>query len=150
MDGEVVKTYFNGAVTQNQLICIIIAVIAVILVLSFAKKVLKLVLSVVIIVGALIYFGVVSPEQLTDASKVIAEKGQSTFTQISEASQNVKVDTSGESPSISIKLGDDWVNVNDVTNFVKAKDGVYSVNVNGQSCSVSDDSIKQVLDLLNK
>lgn len=150
MENEVVKTYFNGAITQQQLIGIIIAVVAVIVILALAKKAIKLILTVVVIIGALIYFNVMSPEQLKDVSKVIAEKGQSTFTQISEASQNVKVDTSGETPSISVNLEGTWVNVNDITNFVKTKDGVYSVNVNGQSYSVSDDSIKKVLDLLQK
>lgn len=150
MENEVVKTYFNGAITQQQLIGIIIAVVAVIVILALAKKAIKLILTVVVIIGALIYFKVMSPEQLTDASKVIAEKGQATFTQISEASKNVKVDTSGETPSISVNLGGTWVNVNDITNFVRTKDGVYSVSVNGKSYSVSDDGIKKVLDLLQR
>lgn len=150
MENEAVKTYFNGAITQNQLMSIIIAIIAVVLILAFTKKVIKLVLTVVVIIGALIYFGVMSPTQLKDITDVVSEKGQGVFTQIAEVSQNVKVDTSGDDLDVKIKIEDNWVSMKDVSSFIKSDDGVYSVIVNGKSYSVSDDSIKQVLDLMKK
>lgn len=149
MESGVVKTYFNGAITQNQLIAIIVAIVAVVLILAFVKKIAKLVLTVAVVVIALVYFGVMSPEQLKDVSKVVAEQGQGVFTQIADTSKNVKVDTAN-GLEVQVCINDTWVNVNDISSFIKSDDGAYSVTVDGKTYSVSDDSIKQVLDLLKK
>lgn len=149
MESEVVKTYFNGAVTQQQLMTVIVAVIAVFLVLSLAKKLVRFVLTVAIIVGVSIYFGLVSPEQLRDASKVVSEKGQEVFTQIADTSKNVKVDTSN-GLDVKVCIDNNWYSVNDISSFVKAKDGVYSVSINGQDYAVTDEGIKEMLDLLKR
>lgn len=149
MENEAIKTYFNGAITQKQVIGIVVAIIAVILILSFVKKVAKLILTVAVIVGALIYLGVMSPEQLQDVSKVVAKQGQEVFTQIADTSSNVKVDMS-DGLNVEVCIADQWVNVNDISSFVKINEGVYSVTINGKDYSVSDDSVKQVLDLLKR
>lgn len=143
------KAYFNGAITQNQIICVILSIVAVILILLFVKKIVKVVLTVGVIISALVYFGVASPEQIGDVAAIVSDKGQKAFTQISETSKNVKFDNSN-GLDIQVRINDKWINVNDIKSFVKSKNGVYTVTVDGKSYSVSDDSIKQVLDLLEK
>ena len=143
------KAYFNGAITQNQIICVILSIVAVILILLFVKKIVKVVLTVGVIISALVYFGVASPEQIGDVAAIVSDKGQKAFTQISETSNNVKFDNSN-GLDIQVRINDKWINVNDIKSFVKSKNGVYTVTVDGKSYSVSDDSIKQVLDLLEK
>lgn len=143
------KAYFNGAITQNQIICVILSIVAVILILLFVKKIVKVVLTVGVIISALVYFGVASPEQIGDVAAIVSDKGQKVFTQISETSKNVKFDNSN-GLDIQVRINDKWINVNDIKSFVKSKNGVYTVTVDGKSYSVSDDSIKQVLDLLEK
>ena len=149
MKDGVVKTYFNGAITQNQIISIIIAIVLVALILAFVKKVAKLVLSVAVIVIALVYFGVVSPEQLQDVSKVVSEQGQGVFTQIADTSKNVKVDTA-DGLKVQVYINDTWVDVDDISSFVKTDNGTYSVIINGDTYPVSDDGVQRVLDILKK
>ena len=143
------KAYFNGAITQNQIICVILSIVAVILILLFVKKIVKVVLTEGVIISALVYFGVASPEQIGDVAAIVSDKGQKAFTQISETSNNVKFDNSN-GLDIQVRINDKWISVNDIKSFVKSKNGVYTVTVDGKSYSVSDDSIKQVLDLLEK
>ena len=143
------KAYFNGAITQNQIICVILSIVVVILILLFVKKIVKVVLTVGVIISALVYFGVASPEQIGDVAAIVSDKGQKAFTQISETSNNVKFDNSN-GLDIQVRINDKWISVNDIKSFVKSKNGVYTVTVDGKSYSVSDDSIKQVLDLLEK
>lgn len=145
-----VKTYFNGAVTQNQLISMIIASIAVILILSFAKKVLKLVLISAVVTIALVYFGVVSPEKVKDLRAVVKEQGVEVFNEVAELSNSVKVDTSDDDVSVQVLIEDKWYDINDISSFIKSEDGIYSVSINGKDYAVKDEGIIRILDLMKK
>lgn len=141
------KTYFNGTVTQNQIMVFIVAVVAVLAILALAKKIVKVALSVAVIVVALIYLGVASPDQLKDVSSVIAKQGDKVITQISDTSKNVKFDKS--SGDIQVCIENKWVNVKDITSYTNSF-GSSSVSVNGKDYEVTDEGVKKILDLLVK
>lgn len=141
------KTYFNGTVTQNQIMVFIVAVVAVLAILALAKKIVKVALSVAVIVVALIYLGVASPDQLKDVSSVITKQGDKVITQISDTSKNVKFDKS--SGDIQVCIENKWVNVKDITSYTNSF-GSSSVSVNGKDYEVTDEGVKKILYLLVK
>lgn len=141
------KTYFNGAVTQNQIMVFIVAFVVVLAILALAKKIVKVALSVAVIVVALIYLGVASPDQLKDVSSVIAKQGDKVITQISDTSKNVKFDKS--SGDIQVCIENKWISVKDITSYTNAF-GSSSVSVNGKDYEVTDEGVKKILDLLVK
>lgn len=141
------KTYFNGAVTQNQIMVFIVAFVVVLAILALAKKIVKVALSVAVIVVALIYLGVASPDQLKDVSSVIAKQGDKVITQISDTSKNVKFDKS--SGNIQVCIENKWVSVKDITSYTNSF-GSSSVSVNGKDYEVTDEGVKKILDLLVK
>lgn len=141
------KTYFNGAVTQNQIMVFIVAFVVVLAILALAKKIVKVAFSVAVIVVALIYLGVASPDQLKDVSSVIAKQGDKVITQISDTSKNVKFDKS--SGDIQVCIENKWISVKDITSYTNAF-GSSSVSVNGKDYAVTDESVKQILNLLKK
>ena len=141
------KTYFNGAVTQNQIMVFIVAFVVVLAILALAKKIVKVAFSVAVIVVALIYLGVASPDQLNDVSSVIAKQGDKVITQISDTSKNVKFDKS--SGDIQVCIENKWISVKDITSYTNAF-GSSSVSVNGKDYEVTDGDVKKILDLLVK
>lgn len=141
------KTYFNGAVTQNQIMVFIVAFVVVLAILALAKKIVKVALSVAVIVVALIYLGVASPDQLKDVSSVIAKQGDKVITQISDTSKNVKFNKS--SGDIQVCIENKWVSVKDITSYTNSF-GSSSVSVNGKDYEVTDEGVKKILDLLVK
>ena len=141
------KTYFNGAVTQNQIMVFIVAFVVVLAILALAKKIVKVAFSVAVIVVALIYLGVASPDQLKDVSSVIAKQGDKVITQISDTSKNVKFDKS--SGDIQVCIENKWISVKDITSYTNAF-GSSSVSVNGKDYAVTDEGVKKILDLLVK
>ena len=141
------KTYFNGAVTQNQIMVFIVAFVVVLAILALAKKIVKVAFSVAVIVVALIYLGVASPDQLKDVSSVIAKQGDKVITQISDTSKNVKFDKS--SGDVQVCIENKWISVKDITSYTNAF-GSSSVSVNGKDYEVTDGDVKKILDLLVK
>lgn len=141
------KTYFNGTITQNQIMVFIVAFVVVLAILALAKKIVKVALSVAVIVVALIYLGVASPDQLKDVSSVIAKQGDKVITQISDTSKNVKFDKS--SGDIQVCIENKWVSVKDITSYTNSF-GSSSVSVNGKDYEVTDEGVKKILDLLVK
>ena len=141
------KTYFNGAVTQNQIMVFIVAFVVVLAILALAKKIVKVAFSVAVIVVALIYLGVASPDQLKDVSSVIAKQGDKVITQISDSSRNVKFDKS--SGDVQVCIENKWISVKDITSYTNAF-GSSSVSVNGKDYAVTDEGVKKILDLLVK
>ena len=141
------KTYFNGAVTQNQIMVFIVAFVVVLAILALARKIVKVALSVAVIVVALIYLGVASPDQLKDVSSVVAKQGDKVITQISDSSRNVKFDKS--SGDIQVCIENKWLSVKDITSYTNSF-GSSSVSVNCKDYEVTDEGVKKILDLLVK
>lgn len=138
-DGEV-KTYFDGRITQTQLIVIILAVIALIIL----RKVLKGIVRTLIMVGvacfALVYFGVASPTQIKDTAKTIQDKGIATYQTMAKSSDNIQV----KGKDVQIKVGNEWYSVSDIKSVVNVG-ATLSIRVGDKTVAIDD---KQVIDLI--
>ena len=83
---------FGGAITTQQLIIIIASVAGIILAITLAKKVAKIIISVVIAIVGLAYFGIISPDQVTDITSFVADKGIAVVQEVASHSDNIRVD----------------------------------------------------------
>ena len=143
-DGEV-KTFFGGRLTLSQLICIILAVVVVIVVLKLLKGVLRIVLTVTTLIIFLLQFGLASPTQLGDITKVIAEEGISAYNTYAKNSDNIKL----EDDKIMVKLNDNWYSVNDIDSIISTGDDSISITINGKSYATRDKTMIKLLNVLS-
>lgn len=139
-NGEV-KTYFNGRVTQSQLIVGIICLVAILFVLAFVKRLVKILCIVGITCVCLVYFGLASPAQISDVASQVSKTGISYYQKIASASENVKITDN----SIAVKINDNWVNVEDIQGVVSGADNVTTVILNGESYTTDDKNVIEVL-----
>lgn len=140
--GEIM-TFFDGAITLPQVVGVALVAILCIALLNFVKKSFKLVVTMVCVVGAACYVGVVSPEQVKDVSAKIAQNGIETYEKIASASENIKI----EKDSISIRVDNEWYNLSEVTRFVKTAGDKMSIFIDGNQHVVDDiDLIKLISD----
>lgn len=141
-DGEVI-TFFEGRLTLSQLLVIIGAIIAIILVFSFIKGIVKTIITIVIVCYALVYFGIASPQQLKDVSSQIIDKGASFYESFVEASSNIKY----ENDKLLIKVDEDtWIDVSDIKSFVAGKEGVVTIQTSNGAYAISDSEIIKLLE----
>lgn len=140
--GEVI-TFFDGKVTLSQLVVLIIAVIAVSLVISLIKGVLKVCLTIGIAAFALVYFGFASPDQLKDVADQIAKQGAAVYEQYQEASEYIKYE--GNKLYISTDKNT-WIDVSVIQSVVKGANNSISV-VTPDGTYVFTDS--KVIELIN-
>lgn len=141
---------FGGAITTQQLIVIIAAVVGVILALTFAKKIMKVVVSVVIAIAGCIYFGVLSPDQVKDMTDYIKENGISLIEEISDKTKNIKIEASKESTKISVSDGERWVDVNDIEKMIIDKSKATLILNDGTMMVVDDTEVINLLNLIKQ
>lgn len=139
-NGEAI-TFFDGKVTLSQ----VIMVVAALIVVSFAIKLLKGALKTIVVIGAicfaLVYYGVASPTQLKDAAEVIAQQGVQAYEKLADASENIKI----QGNSVKVRIDGSWVDVADVSSIIKTADGVATVIVDGTSHVVDDSGVISLL-----
>ena len=143
-DGEV-KTFFGGRLTLSQLICIILAVVIVIVVLKLLKGLLRIALTVTTLIIFLLQFGLASPTQLGDITKVIAEEGISAYNTYAKNSDNIKL----QNNKIMVRLNDNWYSVNDIDSIVSTGDDSISITINGKSYATRDKTMIKLLNVLS-
>ena len=150
MQVSTTKTYFNGLLTEKQLVILIVAVVIGVIVLTLAKKILKMILMAGIICIALVSLNITAPLHLRDVSSVLKSQSRAEVTQLVKKSNSIKLVSSSGGIDIQIKLNGKWISVDDIKSFVKTDDGAYSIAVDGSNFDVADASIKRLLDLLQK
>lgn len=150
MQVSTTKTYFNGLLTEKQLVILIVAVVIGVLVLTLAKKILKMILMAGIICIALVSLNITAPLHLRDVSSVLSGQNRTEVTQLVKKSNNIKLVSSTGGIDIQIKLNGKWISVDDIKSFVKTDDGAYSIAIDASNFDVTDASIKRLLDLLQK
>ena len=140
--GEVI-TFFDGKVTLNQLVVVVIAILAVILVISLIKGVLKTCLTIGIAVFALVYFGFASPDQLKDVADQIAKQGAAVYEQYQEASEYIKY----EDNKLYISTDKNtWIDVSTIKSVVKGNNKSISVVTPDGTYAFTD---SKVIELIN-
>lgn len=144
--GEV-KTFFGGKVTLTQILQFFAVLIIVALTIRLAKKIVRLVVTVICITFLCISFGVISPEQLESTENILSvAENVVSVKKITELSENVSFD--GE--SVKLKLNDEWYSIDDIQSFTYVEEGVVSVSVAGKDISVTDESLIQLLELFRE
>lgn len=123
----------------SQIVVIIVAIIGILLVLGLAKKTMKIILTLVILVFGGISVGILSPKQVIDTAQVIKDKGIETYEKFASASDNIKV--SGD--SLMVRMGDTWVDLNAINNF-DINGNTVSVNVGGNTYQVTDEAVAKL------
>lgn len=139
-NGEV-KTYFDGRITQSQLIVGLICIAAIMFVFSFVKKLAKILCLTGIICVMLVHFGVASPAQISNVAGKISETGINYYQKVASASENVKI----TDKSIAVKIDGNWVNVEDIQGVVTGTKDTMTVILDGKSYAVKDKSVIGVL-----
>jgi len=139
----------GGLLTVKQLVIIIIALAAVGLILKFAKKTIKLVLSVVVIVGVLIYTGVVSPDKIADVQTVIKDTGMSTVQNIANSSDKIKIDNT-DGTKILISDGKEWYNIEEIEKVAISDNGVSILLESGDTVEIEDKNVAKLLEIFKK
>ena len=123
----------------SQIVVIIVAIIGILLVLGLAKKTMKIILTLAILVIGGISVGILSPKQVIDTAQVIKDKGIETYEKFASASDNIKV--SGD--SLMVRMGDTWVDLNAINNF-DINGNTVSVNVGGNTYQVTDETVAKL------
>lgn len=130
-------------IVSSQVVVVAIAVVALILSLVFLKKIAKLVVSILILVGGGIAFGVLTPKQVFDTASLIKDKGIATYEKFAEVSDKIKV--SGD--NISIKVGDTWFDLNSVNSFDINGDEV-RLSIGGNDYTINDKTVADLFETL--
>ena len=142
-----VVTFFNGRVTLNQLLGVVIAILAIILVLKLIKGLLKTGLVIGIVCFAVIYFGLASPRQLKDVANQIAEQGAAVYEQYQEASEYIKYEDN------KVYISPDkttWIDVSDIKSTVKGTLDSISVVTSEGTYVFKDSKVMELIETFIK
>ena len=145
--GDPAITYFNGAITQSQLISILIIVVVCLILLKVVKKGIKLVVFLCTIGVIIFNLTNFSPTKLLDSNIVLATPElKEQLVSLSDKSDMIKI----ESDIVSVKINDNWINVNDIKSLINLEDGTISLNVDGKDIVIDDEKIIELLNLFVK
>ena len=142
--GDSVITYFNGSITQNQLITIIVVVLVCLILLKVVKKGIKLLVFLCAL--GIIFFNIhnFSPSKLLDTSTLLSSPTvKEQLVTLAEKSEVIKV----EDNTISVKVDNEWCSLNDIKSIVTLEDNQISVNVNGNDIVIDDEKIIELLNM---
>lgn len=137
-----VKTFFGGKVTLNQMIVIVFCILAVIFVIKFIKGVIKTVVSVTLVLVALCYFGIASPDSIRSTATVIKDIGIDTVSSLADSTDSIKL----SDMSVSINLDGNWIDIDSIDSVIFT-DNSATVVIDNKSYLVEDKSVIQLLDL---
>lgn len=141
---------FNGALTTQQLIVIIASVVGIVLAVAFAKKIFKIIVSAIVVVIGLAYFGIISPDQVTDAASFVADKGIAVVQEVASHSDNIRIDTKD---GVSIKISNDgkeWYDVNKIDKVIISDKYAVILTDEKESIKFEDEYVVKLLTLLKK
>lgn len=133
------------SLSKTQLYCLILGIIVFIVVVSLVRKVVKIILLSVAVVGALLYFGLITPEDIKTSAEILADSvKQEEIVSLSVVSDKVRV-TSGV---IEFCINDTWYCFDDVTRLRVNSDGVYLLEVEESEIKVDDADVQKLLDTI--
>lgn len=141
---------FGGAITTQQLIIIIASVVGIILAITLAKKVAKIIISVVIAIVGLAYFGIISPDQVTDITSFVADKGIAVVQEVASHSDNIRVDTTN---GVTIKISNDgetWYDISNVDKVIVSDNYAVILTDDKESVKFDDEYVVKLLDLIKQ
>lgn len=133
------------SLSKTQLYCLILGIIVFIVVVSLVRKVVKIILLSVAVVGALLYFGLITPEDIKTSAEILADSvKQEEIISLSVVSDKVRV-TGGV---IEFCINDTWYCFDDVTRLRVNSDGIYLLEVEESEIKVDDADVQKLLDTI--
>lgn len=135
------------SLSNSQLFALIIGIIIFFVVLSVVKKVFKFILLGIAVVALLLYFGLVTPEQLKTSAELLSDKvKQEEIVNLSIISNKVRVSNG----VIEFCINDVWYCVDDIERLRVNSDGVYMLEVKDSEVKVADKDVQRLLDYLSE
>lgn len=135
------------SLSNSQLFALIIGIIIFFVVLSVVKKVFKFIMLGIAVVALLLYFGLVTPEQLKTSAELLSDKvKQEEIVNLSIISNKVRVSNG----VIEFCINDVWYCVDDIERLRVNSDGVYMLEVKDFEVKVADTDVQRLLDYLSE
>lgn len=135
------------SLSNSQLFALIIGIIIFFVVLSVVKKVFKFIMLGIAVVALLLYFGLVTPEQLKTSAELLSDKvKQEEIVNLSIISNKVRVSNG----VIEFCINDVWYCVDDIERLRVNSDGVYMLEVKDSEVKVADKDVQRLLDYLSE
>lgn len=135
------------SLSNSQLFALIIGIIIFFVVLSVVKKVFKFIMLGIAVVALLLYFGLVTPEQLKTSAELLSDKvKQEEIVNLSIISNKVRVSNG----VIEFCINDVWYCVDDIERLRVNSDGVYILEVKDSEIKVADKDVQRLLDYLSE
>lgn len=135
------------SLSNSQLFVLIIGIIVFFVVLSVVKKVFKFIMLGITVVALLLYFGLVTPEQLKTSAELLSDKvKQEEIVNLSIISNKVRVSNG----VIEFCINDVWYCVDDIECLRVNSDGVYMLEVKDSEIKVADKDVQRLLDYLSE
>ena len=133
------------SLSKAQLFGLILGIIVFFVVVSLVKKVFKIILLSIAVIGALIYFGFVIPEDIKKSAEILADSvKQEEVISLSVVSDKVRI-TNGV---IEFCIDGEWYCFDDVTRLRMNSDGVYLLEVEDSEIKVNDADVQKLLDTI--
>lgn len=139
--------------SEKEIATIALIIIGLVLVVIFRKEILKIVITLVCLVGLLICVNVLAPDKVKMAGEYIQSVDK--VTEIAEKSDNIRVkkDKDGKlKPSgVQIKVNKKWYSIDDIKKVEEdAKTGKLSVTIGDKKYKLDDKSIVEMLKYMKK
>lgn len=135
------------SLSNSKLFALIIGIIIFFVVLSVVKKVFKFIMLGIAVVALLLYFGLVTPEQLKTSAELLSDKvKQEEIVNLSIISNKVRVSNG----VIEFCINDVWYCVDDIERLRVNSDGVYMLEVKDSEVKVADKDVQRLLDYLSE
>lgn len=133
------------SLSKAQLFGLILGIIVFFVVVSLVKKVFKIILLFIAVIGAFIYFGFVTPEDIKKSAEILADSvKQEEVISLSVVSDKVRI-TNGV---IEFCIDGEWYCFDDVTRLRMNSDGIYLLEVEDSEIKVNDADVQKLLDTI--
>lgn len=131
--------------SPGQILLLILCIIVFLVVVYVSRKIVKLVVCFVVVLGGLIYFGLLSPKQIYSSAKLLLNK--ETYAEIKSIdilSNSIRVTGN----DIEVMIKGTWYKFDDITKVVSKDDGSYEIKVNNTELEVDDAGIESLIKLI--
>lgn len=147
-----IKMYFNGMLTEKQIIAIVVIIISIVLIISLAKKVVKIILIVGVVIIGLIYFNIVSPEKIVELENVIEDKGEKVIQDIANTSDNIEIIYKDTKLILKVRPdnSENFININDIDRITEKDNKLALIDKDDNIFVTTDKNVIKLLNLFRK
>lgn len=126
--------------TQQQFLSLIVVFAVILLVLVFAKKIVKFILTTVLIVCLAIYIGFITPTKLKNTKDVLNKATSlSKIENIANSSNLVRL--TDNYSSVEVLVEDKWVNIEEITGVLRSSGDTCKFKYNDKIYEIKDKNL---------